>query len=212
MARVSQAQAQRNHERVIDEAARLFRERGVQGVSVADLMAAAGLTHGGFYKRFASKEALVAEATGRAFGELGDRLTALDERHPGDHQAARRELLDDYFSAEHRDRAGQGCPATALGGDLAREAPDSPARKPYADGVRDFARWMAAGEDEDLPAVATMVGALMLARATAGTELSDRFLAAARHALDQRAEAQPAGGPSGSPACSSASARSKSSK
>jgi TetR/AcrR family transcriptional repressor of nem operon len=200
MARVSQAQAQQNRDRVIDEAARLFRERGVQGVSVADLMAAAGLTHGGFYKRFASKEALVAEAVSRAFGELGERLAALDERHPGDHPAARRELLDFYLSAEHRDHAGRGCPATAFGGDLAREAPGSPAREPYADGVRGFARWMAddADEDtegredktdEDLLAVATMAGALMLARATAGTDLSDRILTAARRSLDDRAPA-----------------------
>ena len=187
MARVSQAQAQQNRDRVIDEAARLFRERGVHQVSVADLMAAAGLTHGGFYKRFASKEALVAEATGRAFGDLQDRLAVLDERHPGDHAGARRELLDYYFSAEHRDQAGQGCPTTALGGDMAREAPDSPARVPYADGVRDFARWMADGDDEDLMAIATMAGALMLSRATAGTDLSDRILAAARRSLEDRA-------------------------
>jgi TetR/AcrR family transcriptional repressor of nem operon len=205
MARVSQAQAQQNRERVIDEAARLFRERGVQGVSVTDLMAAAGLTHGGFYKQFASKEALVAEATGRAFGELGERLTALDEQHPGDHAAARRELLDYYFSPEHRDHAGQGCPATAFGGDMAREAAESPARGPYADGVRDFARWLADGDDEnllaegdgedlladgddeDLLAMATMAGALMLSRATAGTDLSDRILATARRALQDRA-------------------------
>ena len=187
MARVTQAQAQQNRERVIAEAARLFRERGVQGVSVTDLMAAAGLTHGGFYKQFASKEALVAEATGRAFGELGERLAALDEQHPGDHPAARRELLDYYFSPEHRDHAGQGCPTTAFGGDMAREAPDSPAREPYADGVRDFARWMADGDDEDLVAVATMAGALMLSRATAGSELSDRILTAARRSLDDRA-------------------------
>jgi TetR/AcrR family transcriptional repressor of nem operon len=186
MARVTQAQAQQNRDRVIDEAARLFRERGVQGVSVADLMAAAGLTHGGFYKRFASKEALVAEATRRAFGDLGERLAALDERHPGDPAGARRELLDYYFSAEHRDHAGQGCPATALGGDMAREAPDSPARQPYADGVRDFARWMAGDDDQDLVAIATMAGALMLSRATAGTDLSDRILAAARDALADR--------------------------
>jgi TetR/AcrR family transcriptional repressor of nem operon len=186
MARVSQAQAEQNRDRVIDEAARLFRERGVQGVSVADLMAAAGLTHGGFYKRFASKEALVAEATGRAFAELRDRLATLDEHHPGDHAAARRELLDQYFSTEHRDQAGHGCPATALGGDLARETPDSPAREPYADGVRAFARWMADGDDEDLVAIATMAGALMLSRATAGTDLSDRILAAARRSFEER--------------------------
>ena len=190
MARVSQAQAQQNRDRVVDEAARLFRERGVQGVGVADLMAAAGLTHGGFYKRFTSKEALVAEATGRAFGELRERLAALDERHPGDPAGARRELLDYYFSPAHRDHAGQGCPATAFGGDLAREAPDSPAREPYAQGVRGFARWMADGDDEDLVAIATMVGALMLSRATAGTDLSDRFLAAARESLDDRPASQ----------------------
>lgn len=186
MARVSQAQAQQNRERVIGEAARLFRERGIQGVSVTDLMAAAGLTHGGFYKQFASKEALVAAATGRAFGELDRRLTALDEQHPGDPAAARRDLLDYYFSAEHRDHAGQGCPTTAFGGDMAREEPDSPARGPYADGVRDFARWLADGDDEDLLAVATMAGALMLSRATAGTDLSDRILATARQALRDR--------------------------
>ncbi|GAA3337298.1 TetR family transcriptional regulator [Amorphoplanes nipponensis] len=186
MARSTQAQAQQNRERVVAEAARLFRERGVPGVSVADLMAAAGLTHGGFYKRFASKEALVAEATGRAFGELGARLAALDEQHAGDRAAARSALLDYYFSAEHRDDAGQGCPATALGGDLAREAADSPAREPYAAGVRDFARWLADGDEEDLVAVATMAGALMLSRATAGTDLSDRFLAAAHRSLAER--------------------------
>lgn len=77
--------------------------------------------------------------------------------------------------------------------------------------MHDFARWLADGDGEDLAAVATMAGALMLSRATAGTELSDRILAAARRSLDERAAAQ-AGGPTGSPACSSDNARSKSSK
>ncbi|MFD0522672.1 TetR/AcrR family transcriptional regulator [Paractinoplanes durhamensis] len=70
MGRVSQAQAQENRKRIVETAARLFRERGVAGVSVADVMAEVGLTHGGFYKQFASKEALVAEAVGQAFDEL----------------------------------------------------------------------------------------------------------------------------------------------
>ncbi|AGZ42250.1 TetR/AcrR family transcriptional regulator [Actinoplanes friuliensis] len=183
MARVSQAQAQENRDRVVETAARLFRERGVQGVSVADLMAEAGLTHGGFYKQFSSKEALVAEATGRAFGELGALLTGLDEQHPDDHAAARSALLDYYFSAEHRDHAGKGCPTTALGPDVAREAPGSPAREPYAEGVEGFARWMGDESEENLVAIATMAGALMLSRATAGSELSDRILAAARRSL-----------------------------
>ncbi|MEV8503993.1 TetR family transcriptional regulator [Actinoplanes sp. NPDC051475] len=184
MARVSQAQAQENRERVVRTAARLFREHGVQGVSVADLMGAAGLTHGGFYKQFASKEALVAEAAGRAFTEHGSRLAGLAERHAGDHDAARHELLDRYLSAEHRDDAGTGCPATGFGPDMAREDPASPAREAYACGIEEFARWMAGRDgEEDLAAVATMVGALLLARATAGTPVSDRVLAAARDAL-----------------------------
>jgi len=185
MARVSQAQARENRDRVVRTAARLFRERGVEGVSVADLMGAAGLTHGGFYKQFPSKEALVAEATGQAFGDLGARLAALDERHAGDHDAARRELVAGYLSAEHRDDAGNGCPVTGLGPDVAREGSEGAAREPYARGVEDFARWMASG-DEGLAAVATMVGALLIARATSGTPLSDRVLTAAREALTQR--------------------------
>jgi TetR/AcrR family transcriptional repressor of nem operon len=183
MARVSQAQAQENRERVVETAAKLFRERGVQGVSVADLMAAAGLTHGGFYKRFASKEALVAEAAAQAFAQTGERLAALDEKNAGDHRAARREFLDYYLSPAHRDDAGNGCPTTAFGPDMAREEPESPARATYAQGVEAFAHWMA-DSGEDLTTVATMVGALALARATAGTELSERILTQARRALD----------------------------
>src|SRR3569833_2420675 len=98
MARVSQAQARENRDRVVRTAARLFRERGVEGVSVSDLMAEAGLTHGGFYKQFPSKEALVAEATGQAFGDLGARLTALDERHGGDHGATQHKNKTGYLS------------------------------------------------------------------------------------------------------------------
>jgi TetR/AcrR family transcriptional repressor of nem operon len=186
MGRVSQAQAQQNRQQVVDAAARLFRERGVQGVGVAELMAAAGLTHGGFYKRFASKDALVAEATGRAFEELGGRLDALDAGRPGDHAAARAALVDYYLSAEHRDHPGDGCPAAALAADLAREAPGSPAREPYADGVEAFGRWLATGDDEeDLATLATLVGGVLLARATADTDLSDRILAATRAAVER---------------------------
>lgn len=190
MARVSQAQAQQNRDRVVETAARLFRERGVAGVSVADLMAAAGLTHGGFYKRFASKEALVAEAAGRAFTEQGARLRELGARHPGDPEAVRHERITQYLSAAHRDNPGAGCPISALASDVAREAPDSPARAPFADGVEAYARHLSGvGEDgeiddEALVALSTMVGALLIARATSGTPLSERVLDAARVALD----------------------------
>jgi TetR/AcrR family transcriptional repressor of nem operon len=175
MARVSQVQARENRRRIVETAARLFRERGVPGVSVADVMAEVGLTHGGFYKQFASKDALVAEAVGQAFSEQADRLASYD--------GARSPFLDAYLSAEHRDDPGHGCPSAGFGGDLARADPGSDAKIPYADGVELYARWLSRDGGEDLAAVSTLVGAMVLARATAGTEISDRILAAARAAL-----------------------------
>jgi len=173
MGRVSQAQAQENRKRIVETAARLFRERGIAGVSVADVMAEVGLTHGGFYKHFASKDALVAEAVGLAFAEAGARVTAVD----------RATFLDYYLSPEHRDSAGAGCPMAGFGGDLAREDPGNAAVPAYAQGVDLYARHLAGDGGADLAAVSTMVGALLLARATAGTDLSDRILAAAKASL-----------------------------
>jgi len=181
--RVSQAQAQENRKQVVAAASRLFRERGVQAVSVADLMAEVGLTHGGFYKQFASKEALLTEATVQAFADLWVLLAEFDARHPGDHGSARQDLVDYYLSAEHRDDRGAGCPATGLASDLAADDADPAARPAYAEGVDLFARWLSTNDDADLATLSTLVGALTLARATAGTELSERILAAARRSL-----------------------------
>ncbi|MDH2430592.1 TetR family transcriptional regulator [Sphaerisporangium sp. TRM90804] len=183
MGRVSRAQARQNREQVVAAAGRLFRERGVQQVSVADLMAEAGLTHGGFYRQFASKEALVAEATEHAFAGMRQLMEERDLEHPGDREAARRALVEYYLSPGHRDDPGGGCAAAGLGPDMARDDGDAPARAPYAEGVREFARWLSGGREEDLATVCTLVGALVLARATAGSELSDQILAAARGAV-----------------------------
>jgi TetR/AcrR family transcriptional repressor of nem operon len=168
MGRVSQAQAQENRKRIVETAARMFRERGVAGVSVADVMAEVGLTHGGFYKQFASKDALVAEAVEQAFAAQRDRLGAVGE-----------DFVAAYLSGAHRDSPGDGCPSAGFGGDLARADPDASARAAYAQGVEAYAHWL----DDDLAKLSTMVGALVLARATAGTDLSDRILAAARERL-----------------------------
>lgn len=194
MGRVSQAQAQENRRRIVATAARLFRERGIGGVSVADVMAEVGLTHGGFYKQFASKEALVAEAVGLAFRQQAERLP-----ETGD-EAGRRAFLDDYLTAAHRDAPGLGCPSAGFGGDLAHAATGGPgaagaagpagpaaedeARAAYARGVETYARRLGRDGEPDLAAVSTMVGAIILARATAGTELSDRILAAARARIE----------------------------
>jgi TetR/AcrR family transcriptional repressor of nem operon len=184
MGRVSQAQAQENRRRIVETAARMYREHGVSGVSVADVMAEVGLTHGGFYKHFASKEALVAEAVDQAYAE---QVAHLGEFGKAGDSAARLALLDDYLSTSHRDSPGTGCPSAGFGSAIARSAPDAESRKSYAKGVEAYSSWMGGGKP-DLAGLSTLVGAMILARATAGTELSERILAEAKAALADRAQ------------------------
>jgi TetR/AcrR family transcriptional regulator, transcriptional repressor for nem operon len=185
MPRVSRAQAERNHQRVIDEAARLVRESGTGGVSIPQVMNAAGMTHGGFYKRFASKDELVALAARAAFAErLTDLVDAPAADTPSaDSAATRRRFLQRYLSTAHRDHPGAGCAAVALAADSARAGSGDPLREAYVDGLRQMVDALVAlGSDE--PAVlvdlATVVGAVVLARATAENELSEEILAAVR--------------------------------
>ncbi|MGW1799887.1 TetR/AcrR family transcriptional regulator [Streptomyces sp. NPDC001984] len=186
MGRVSQAQAQENRQRVVATASRMFREKGT-AVSVADLMKAVGLTHGGFYKQFASKEDLVDEAIAHAFAEqAAHSVVALEE-----HEAARRTLIEDYLSVWHRDHAGDGCPVSGFAADLGRE-PDQAARARhvYVNGVRNRAARLATGDDDGMAQLCTMVGALVLARATRGNPLSEELLQAARTALTESGTGQ----------------------
>ncbi|MFD4114793.1 TetR family transcriptional regulator [Streptomyces niveus] len=180
MGRVSKEQAQENRRRIVDTASRLFREQGTAGVSVADLMKAAGLTHGGFYKHFDSKEALVDEATARAFDGVGTSDKAGADTDEDAANDARRAFVENYLSPEHRDDMAGGCPTAGLATDMARGATGSAARHTYAEGVREFARRMADDDDDGLVRLSTMVGALILARAVNGDPLSDALLAAAR--------------------------------
>ncbi|WP_326689629.1 MULTISPECIES: TetR family transcriptional regulator [unclassified Streptomyces] len=191
MGRVSQAQAEENRRRVVETASRLFREQGTHA-SVADLMKAAGLTHGGFYKQFASKEALIDEATAHAFEELTRLRDAGLEQHAGQREAAQQAVIDVYLSAEHRDNVAEGCPAAALAADMARGAGERDARRGggerdahrvYAEGVSDFAEWLATEDQDGVTRLCTMVGALVLARATNGSPLSEEILGAARAGL-----------------------------
>lgn len=111
--RVSQAEKDRSHERIVSSAARLLRERGVDGASVSDVMKDAGLTHGGFYKHFPNKDAMVASALDAAFATFIDMLDGGD----ADAGNAYREL---YLSEGHLLNPGIGCPVAALGQDIAR--------------------------------------------------------------------------------------------
>lgn len=135
MGRVSHAQAQANRQRVVEQASQLFREQGT-GVSVADLMKAAGLTHGGFYKQFASKEALIDEAVVHAVGELAERHATTLEEHEGHRAEAQQALIDGYLSVRHRDNPASGCPVAALATDMARTSGDRGRTAPTPKGYR----------------------------------------------------------------------------
>ncbi|GAX48647.1 TetR/AcrR family transcriptional regulator [Streptomyces olivochromogenes] len=192
MGRVSQAQAQENRQRVVATASRMFREKGT-AVSVADLMKAAGLTHGGFYKQFGSKEDLVDEAIAHAFDEQAAHSAVAPEEQAGEHEAARRTLIEDYLSVWHRDHPGEGCPVSGFAADLGRE-PGQAARAQdvYINGVRNRAARLATGDDDGMAQLCTMVGALVLARATRGNPISDELLQAAHTALTESGTGQSA--------------------
>ncbi|MER7809459.1 TetR family transcriptional regulator [Streptomyces sp900116325] len=183
MGRASKAQAQENRQCVVAAASRMFREKGT-AVSIADLMKASGLSHGAFYKQFASKEDLVDKAIAHAFEDPAAHSPAGLEEPTEDHEAARRTLIEQYLSVWHRDHAGEGCPVSGFAADLGRE-PDQGARSQhvYINGVRNRAARLATGDDDGIAQLCTMVGALALARATRGNPISEELLQAARTAL-----------------------------
>lgn len=191
MPRVSRVQTAANREAIETVSARLFREQGLNGVSVADLMGAAGLTHGGFYGHFDSKDALAGAACEHAFQQSRQRREKW-RNHAPDAETARHAFIERYLSTSHRDNPGTGCPVAALAADVGREARDKPVHGAYLAGMKSMVDEIASGCDADdaqqrrdaaLVQIATMVGALILARATKGDPLSGRILAAARAAL-----------------------------
>ncbi|ARB30020.1 TetR/AcrR family transcriptional regulator [Pseudomonas tolaasii] len=186
MPRVSRKQAELNREIIVEAATHLFRERGLHGISLSDVMAAAGLTHGGFYGHFASKEALATEACNKAFEQSNLGWQEKINRS-ADQQAAREAILRPYFSASHRDNPGDGCPISAFTPDMCHEPADTALQHAFIDGVEVSLDIFAHLHDDDRQALlaryAMMIGALTLARATRGNALSDEFLAAARNTL-----------------------------
>lgn len=178
--RVSKAQAAANRERIVEQAARLFRERGFDGVGVAALMQQAGLTHGGFYGHFDSKEQLMAEACEHAIGVTGKRWRKLldDGGKPAMDALARR-----YLSRRHRDHPGDGCVLAALAVDAGRQSP--PVRGALTRSLRRFidligtalpGRREAQRREQAVAACASLVGGLILARAVDDDALSDEIL------------------------------------
>lgn len=174
--RVSRQQAAENRKRVIETASRLFRENGFDGIGLKDLMAGAGLTQGGFYKQFASKDELVALATRRALESVSERWSKAAATRPDDRLRAVSEF---YLSQGHSAERADGCPIVALGSDAARQGPQVKAvfeagMLGYLDMVTG---WLGEGhEDEAMVVLSTMVGALLLSRAVNDETLARRFL------------------------------------
>jgi TetR/AcrR family transcriptional repressor of nem operon len=193
MPRVSRRQSELNRSSIKAASARLFRERGIRDVSVADLMAEVGLTHGGFYGHFASKDVLAAEACGFAFEKSAEHWNRLIDTAEPNSDSARTAVIERYVSASSRNNPGSSCPAVALAADVSREPTQAPIRATYAAGIESLLQILAnmddgedAGKrDRALTDLCMMVGALSLARATAGRRLSDEILAAARKRLTE---------------------------
>ena len=170
--RITKEKKQENHDRIVAIASELFRERGFDGVGVADLMEKAGLTHGGFYNHFASKEALIAEAATRGFVETSERYAGYGV---GD-------VIDAYVSRAHRDLRGQGCPAAALSGEAARLPED--VRAVFGAGIAGLVSSLEgslAGQPnaraQAISLLAQAVGAVVLSRACQdGSALADEIL------------------------------------
>ena len=195
MPRVSRKQADLNREIIVEAATRLFRERGLHGISVVDVMAAAGLTHGGFYGQFESREALAQEASDRAFAQSTERWQERIAAHADDKDSARRALIEPYLSQASRDNPGDSCPVVAFAGDICHEAADSGLRQTFMEGLdqllKSYGSLLDSGDVEAdrqqaLVDYSLMVGALTLARASRGDAVSDEILDAARTFLTSK--------------------------
>ena len=177
------------HERIVETAARAIRRSGYNGTSVADIMKEAGLTHGGFYAHFPSREAMLAEAADRAGAESVAMSTRVAATAPP--KQALQALVRAYLSKEHVKSVEMGCPIAALGSEMPRQAPEvrraaTHRIKEMIDVVaRQLPDWGQPGAHEHaLVTVAASVGALLLARAVDDPKLSDALLeATVKHLL-----------------------------
>jgi TetR/AcrR family transcriptional repressor of nem operon len=172
------------HARIVDAAARAIRRSGYDGTGVADIMKDAGLTHGGFYAHFASREAMLAEAADRAGGDSVALMERVAATVPP--RQALRAMLQAYLSKEHLDSVESGCAVAALGSEMPRQAPQvrraaTRRIKEMIDLVgRQFPDWgQPRAHKRAMVTIATAVGALVLARAVDDPKLSDALRAAA---------------------------------
>jgi len=176
--KVCRAQVEDNRARILAAAARLFREHGFDGVGIAQITQAAGLTHGAFYRHFASKQDLIAQSISESFTQAARRWNRRIAEHGLAGHVAR------YLSAEHRDTPDNGCVVSSLAADASRC--EAPIRTGFAGGVETLLKELETGlaglppaqrRTRALVMLAAMSGALTLSRAAGDDALSDEILA-----------------------------------
>jgi TetR/AcrR family transcriptional regulator, transcriptional repressor for nem operon len=177
--RLTKDQAEANRRRILREAGHLFRERGFDGIGLADIMQAAGFTHGGFYNHFESKSELMAAVTNDVLMSARDTLIARADAKKGPKSETFAAYIDGYLSLAARDNPRRACPISMLAQDVARQ--DGDVRSAFAEGLRlyldAFAQALPQAQrdpemqrDKALAAVAALIGGLLMARAVAGVD------------------------------------------
>lgn len=175
--RAGREEAARSRAKIVEVAGREFREHGYDGIGIAGLMEAAGRTHGGFYKQFDDKEALVVEATAQALAENRERWGDVMGKAPGDPVSALRRW---YLSPPHRDRVADGCAYAALAAEAPRH--DEALRRTFEEGLEASIALVAdalpdeSGRAEAIRIVAQLVGSLLLSRAVESPGLAAEIL------------------------------------
>ena len=195
--RYSKEHKQETHARIVKKASVRLREKGAHGIGVADLMKEAGLTHGGFYAHFDSREALVIEAFAYAMDRANERWRKMAEQTPPEKRFSA--IVEAYLTPVHRDDPGHGCAIPTLGAEIARESPKT--RKAFAAKLEQMIEMLAdqipevprkAARKQAMGAIATMMGTLVLARIAGSGEFSDEILGAGRAAvLDRASQSKP---------------------
>src|SRR5258706_3590317 len=182
---------QETHARLLKLAARALREKGPERLAVSEVMRAAGLTHGGFYAHFKSKDALLAETLAESFAQSARQMARLVDGLPPGHALAT--WIDQYVSARHRDNPATGCPIVALSSDLPRQS--SKVQAMFDTGVKkligQLENWIAESGTPDAPSLAPSIlsaaaGAVSISRAVSDKRLSDDLLEAARSGIKAR--------------------------
>ena len=180
------------HAKIVKRASIKLREKGAHGIGVADLMKEAGLTHGGIYAHFDSRDALVIEAVSHAMDRSTERWRKLSEQTPADKRLAK--IVNTYLGTDHRDDPGHGCAVPALAAEMARESAKT--RRAFAGRMDQMIEMLTdqyqgmprkAARKQAVSALATMMGTLVLARVAGNSELSEEILKSGRDAVLDRA-------------------------